>query len=168
MAKITIGGTPQEVAGELPAVGAKAPGFELTGKDFSTVTLADFAGKKKVLSTLLSVETSVCASQSRRFNEAVAARDDAVVLNVSADLPFTAARFCAAEGLDNVVALSTFRSPSFGRAWGVGLEAGSRRGLLARAVVVLDATDRVVYTQLVPELGTEPDYDAALAALDRA
>lgn len=165
MALVTLKGSPVRLAGELPARGSKAPGFALTAADLSEKTLADFAGKKKVLNITPSLDTSVCATSARRFNESVAGLEDTVLLNVSADLPFAAGRFCASEGLDRVVALSTFRSPSFGEDWGVRIEDGPLAGLTARAVVVLDAEDRVVYTQLVPEITEEPTYAAALDAV---
>jgi thiol peroxidase len=165
MAKITLKGNPVHTSGELPAVGAKAPAFRLTAGDLSEKGLADFAGKRKVVNITPSLDTPVCAMSARRFNTEVTALADTVLLNVSADLPFAASRFCASEGLDRVVTLSTFRSPSFGDAWGVRIVDGPLAGLTARAVVVLDAQDVVVHAQLVPEIGEEPNYADALGAL---
>jgi thiol peroxidase len=164
MAKITLHGNPIQTNGELPPKGAHASPFELTRADLSQATLATYAGKRKVLNIFPSVDTPVCAASVRHFNEKASAKEGTVVLNISADLPFAQARFCGAEGLDGVETLSTFRAPSFGPAYGVQMIDGPLSGLLARAVVVLDAKDQVVYTELVPEIGQEPDYDAALAA----
>lgn len=165
MATVTLAGNPIEIAGELPVKGTKAPGFTLTGGDFTEKSLRDFKGKKKVLNIVHSLDTSICATSARKFNVAINELDDTVLLNISADLPFAAGRFCAAEGLENVVTLSTFRSPSFLKDWGIGIIEGARIGLTARAVVVLDAQDQVIYTELVPEIAQEPNYEAALAAL---
>ena len=164
MANITFRGTPANTVGNLPAVGAAAPAFTLTAADLSDKTLADFAGKRKVLNIFPSIDTGVCAQSVRTFNQRAAALQNAVVLCISADLPFAQARFCGAEGLDNVVTLSSFRS-SFAKDYGVLLADGAVRGLTARAVVVLDEQDKVKYVQLVSEIAQEPDYDAALAAL---
>jgi thiol peroxidase len=168
MARITLDGAPCRTSGDLPAVGRPAPGLRLAGADLVDVELAAFAGRKKVLNLVPSLETGVCAASARRFHELVARREDAALLVISADLPFAAKRFCATEGLDRVVTLSTFRAPSFAEDWGVRILDGPFAGLSARAVVVLDADDRVVHTELVPKIGREPDYDAAIAALDRA
>ncbi len=165
MATITFKGNPVSTVGELPAVGSRAPDFALAKGDLSDARLADYAGKNVVLSLFPSIDTSVCATAARRFNEAVGERTDAVVLCVSADLPFAQGRFCAAEGLKHVEPLSAFRSPEFGRAYGVGIADGPLRGLLARAVVVVDPSGKVVYTEQVPEITREPDYAAALRAL---
>jgi len=143
---------------------AAAPALSLAAGDLSDKTLADFAGKRKVLNIFPSVDTNVCAQSVRTFNERASSLDNAVVLCISADLPFAQARFCGAEGLDNVVSLSTFRS-SFARDWGVAIESGPLRGLTARAVIVLDENDKVLHAELVPEIAREPDYDAALAVL---
>lgn len=137
----------------------------LTNADMQDVTLADFPGQRKVLNILPSVDTPTCAASTRKFNELASTLDDTVVLIVSADLPFAAKRFCGAEGLDNVMTLSTFRHPEFHRDYGVALASGPLSGLTARAVVVLDAQDRMVHAQLVPEIKQEPDYNAAMAAL---
>lgn len=163
MANITLKGNPIHTSGELPAVGSKAPGFTLVDKTLAERSLADFAGKKKVLTINPSYDTAVCQAAGRAFN-AKAGDADAVVLLVSGDLPFAQKRFCEAEGLDHVVALSSFRA-SFGRDWGLEIVDGPLRGLTARAVVVLDEDDVVVHAELVPEIAQEPSYDAALAAL---
>lgn len=165
MATVTLRGNPVEVAGTLPARGAKAPDFSLTSGELKDLGLADFAGKRKVLNIVPSLDTPTCAVSTRKFNEEAGKLDDTVVLVVSADLPFAAKRFCTIEGLENVVPLSTFRSPSFGRDWGVALSSGPMTGLTARAVVVLDRDDTVLHAQLVPEIAQEPDYEAAKSAL---
>lgn len=164
MAQITFKGNAVQTSGELPAQGERAPDFELVRQNLSTATLATFAGKKKVLNIFPSIDTGVCAKSVRAFHERAAGRSDAVVLNVSADLPFAAKRFCGAEGIENAETLSTFRS-RFADDYGVRMTDGPLAGLCARAVLVLDESDRVVHRQLVPDIGQEPDYDAALAAL---
>ncbi len=168
MAQTALQGNPVSLSGELPAVGTQAPDFRLTTSDLKDISLADYAGKKKLISIVPSLDTEVCARSTKKFNEAMAARPDAVALVVSADLPFAAGRFCTSEGLENVVTLSMMRSRKFAKDYGVLIEEGPLAGITARAVVVLDAEDRVVYTQLVPEITQEPDYDAALKALDAA
>ncbi|GGX92415.1 putative thiol peroxidase [Litchfieldella qijiaojingensis] len=165
MNQVTRAGIPIEVAGDFPAVGRPAPALCLTTQEMQDVTLSDFAGKRKVLNILPSLDTPTCATSTRKFNELASALDNTVVLVVSADLPFAAKRFCGAEGLDNVVTLSTFRHPEFHRDYGVALTSGPMAGLTARAVVVIDEHDQVIHSQLVPEIKQEPDYDAALAAL---
>jgi thiol peroxidase len=165
MTTVTLRGTPVEVAGSFPAVGASAPDFSLTNGDLQEVGLAAFAGKRKVLNIVPSLDTPTCATSTRKFNAEASSLPDTVVLVVSADLPFAAKRFCSVEGLDNVVPLSTFRSPGFARDWGVALASGPLAGLTARAVVVLDQHNRVVHAELVPEIAQEPDYAAAKAAL---
>ena len=164
MANITFRGTPANTVGNLPAVGAAAPAFTLTAADLSDKTLADFAGKRKVLNIFPSIDTGVCQQSVRTFNQRAAALNNTVVLCISADLPFAQARFCGAEGLDNVVTLSSFRS-SFAQDYGVAQADGALRGLNARAVVVLDENDKVLHVGLVPEIKEEPDYDAAIAVL---
>ena len=164
MAQVTLGGNPVNTVGELPAVGGAAPSYTLAGADLSDITPDSFGGKKVVLNIFPSIDTPTCATSVRTFNEAVAGRDDAVVLCVSQDLPFAQARFCGAEGLSNVVTGSAFRS-DFGNDFGVSLADGKLAGLFARAVVVVDESGQVVHTELVPEIAKEPDYDAALAAL---
>jgi thiol peroxidase len=164
MAQITFHDNPVHTSGDLPAVGQTAPAFSLTAADLSDKTLADFAGKRKVLNIFPSVDTGVCAQSVRTFNQRASSLDNAVVLCISADLPFAQARFCGAEGLDNVVNLSTFRS-SFAADYGVALTDSPLRGLTARAVMVLDENDKVLHSELVAEIANEPDYDAALAVL---
>ena len=164
MASIRFDGTPASSVGELPAVGSRAPDFRLVGSDFADRTLANYRGKKKILNIFPSVATGVCAASVRSFHERAAGRADTVVLNVSADLPFAHARFCAAEGLEGVETLSTLRG-TFGRDYGVTFADSAWEGLMTRAVVVLDEGDHVLHTEQVPEIGQEPDYDAALAAL---
>jgi len=163
MAQITFRGNPIHTSGELPAKGERAPAFELVGADLSTATLERYAGKKKIVNIFPSIDTSVCAASVRKFHEKASGLPGVVVLDVSADLPFAAKRFCAAEGLENVATLSTFRS-SFATDYGVKMTDGPLAGLCARAVLVLDADDRVVHRELVPEIAQEPDYAAALAA----
>ncbi|MGC8762137.1 MAG: thiol peroxidase [Acidobacteriota bacterium] len=165
MATITLKGHPIHTSGELPPVGSLAPGFLLTRGDLTDATLADFAGKRKLLNIVPSLDTGVCAASARRFNQEAAAVPNAAVLTISRDLPFAQSRFCAAEGIENVVMLSEMRDLSFGEAYGVRIVDGPLRGLLARAVVVLGEDDRVLYTEQVPEIAQEPDYARALAAL---
>lgn len=165
MATVTLHGNPIHTNGDLPAVGSQAPDFRLVSKDLADVSLAQFAGKKKLLNIVPSLDTPVCAISTKKFNDHARGRDDLAVLIVSADLPFASGRFCAAEGLENVVTLSMMRSRNFGKDYGVLITDGPLAGITARAVVVLDAGNKVVYTQLVPEIGQEPDYQAALAAL---
>lgn len=166
MATITLSGNPIHTNGDLPAVGSQAPAFKLTRGDLSDVSLADFKGKKKLLNIVPSLDTGVCATSTRKFNEAAKKLGDkVVVLIVSADLPFAQARFCTGEHLDNVIGLSMMRDKNFAKDYGVLIQDGPLSGICARAVVVLDANDQVLYTELVPEIAQEPDYDKALAAL---
>jgi thiol peroxidase len=165
MAQVTLRGTPIHTSGELPKVGSTAPDFKLTSTDLRDLSLADYAGKRKVLNISPSLDTSVCATAARKFNEAAGRLKDTVVLLVTADLPFASKRFCTAEGLQNVVPLSLMRDKKFAQDYGVLLVDGPMAGLCARSVVVLDAANRVVHAQLVPETVDEPNYDAALAAL---
>jgi thiol peroxidase len=164
MATITFKGAPAHTSGRLPAVGSEAPDFSLTDGQLADAGPDRYAGRRKLLSIVPSLDTGVCAASARRFNEAVSRLPNMVLLNVSADLPFAQRRFCESEGLSNVVTLSSFRSPSFGEDYGVRIMDGPLAGLLARAVVVIDEDGLVVYTELVPEIGQEPDYEAALAA----
>jgi thioredoxin-dependent peroxiredoxin len=164
MAEITFRGNPIHTVGDLPAVGSPAPAFTLTGLDLSDVTVADFAGKNLVLNIFPSVDTTVCATSVRTFNQRAAALDNTTVLNVSADLPFAMGRFCGAEGIDNVQSASVFRS-DFGDTYGVKITEGPLAGLMSRAVVIVNGDGVVSYTEQVPEIGQEPDYDSALAAL---
>lgn len=163
MAETKLRGNPVHTAGELPRKGEAAPAFSLVRTDMAEVTPATYTGKK-VLNIFPSIDTPVCAISVRSFNQKAAERPGVHVLNISADLPFAHKRFCAAEGIDKVVSLSTFRS-TFGRDYGVQMTDGPLAGLCARAVVVLDENNRVVYTELVPDIAQEPNYDAALAAL---
>jgi thiol peroxidase len=163
MAQITLRGNPINTVGELPAVGSAAPGFTLTGTDLGPVSSADFRGKPVLLNIFPSVDTPVCATSVRTFNERAAGGGVAVV-NVSKDLPFAQQRFCGAEGIENVKSASAFRD-SFGEDYGVTIADGPMAGLLARSIVVIGADGNVAYTELVPEIANEPDYDAALAAL---
>jgi len=165
MSKVAFKGQPIQVDGTFPATGQSAPAFSLVGKDLADVSLAAFAGKRKVLNIFPSIDTGVCAASVRRFNELAGKLDNAVVLCISADLPFAQARFCGAEGLDHVVTLSTMRGREFLRDYGVALAEGPLAGVAARAVVVLDAQDKVIHAQLVDEITHEPDYEAALKAL---
>jgi thiol peroxidase len=164
MATVTLRGNPINTSGDLPAVGSKAPEFSVTGSDLGDITLESFAGKNVILNIYPSVDTPTCAASTRAFNERAAGRDDTVVLCVSQDLPFAFSRFCGAEGIENVKTGSAFRS-SFLDDYGVRLVDGPLRGLAARAVVIVNADGEVTYTELVPEIAQEPDYDAALAAL---
>lgn len=165
MAKITLKGNPVNTSGDLPKAGAKAPSFKLTNGDLKDVSLADFKGKKKILNIVPSLDTGVCAASTKRFNEAVATLNNAVVLVVSSDLPFAQGRFCSAENTKNVTTLSMMRDKNFAKDYGVLISDGPLAGICARAVVVLDENDTVKYTQLVPEITQEPDYDKALAAV---
>jgi thiol peroxidase len=165
MAQTALQGNPVNLAGELPAVGTPAPDFKLVDKDLGDKTLKDFAGKKVLLNIVPSLDTPVCATSTRKFNESFAGRDDAVCLVVSADLPFAAGRFCSTEGIDNVQVLTMMRSRNFAKDYGVLIEDGPLAGITARAIVVIDPAGQVVYTELVPEIGQEPDYEAALKAL---
>ncbi|THV18275.1 thiol peroxidase [Nocardioides caeni] len=162
MATTALGGNPVTTVGELPAVGSTAPTFELVGADFSAITLPE--GQRAVLNIFPSIDTGVCAASVRKFNELAAGLDNTTVINVSQDLPPALGRFCGAEGIDNVQTGSGFRS-SFGEDYGVKMADGKLAGLFARSVVVVDADGSVLHSQLVPEIATEPDYDAAVAAL---
>lgn len=165
MATVTLKGDPIETAGELPAVGSDAPDFTLVANDLSEITRGSLAGKRVILNIFPSVDTPVCAGSVRRFNEAASGLENTVVLCVSMDLPFAQARFCGAEGLDNVQSGSDFRGGTFGRDYGIGITTGPLAGLHARGIVILDEAGKVIYSELVPEIAQEPDYDAALAAL---
>lgn len=165
MATITLKGTPIETIGDLPKVGEKAPAFTLTKRDLSETTLDDFAGKRIVLNIFPSIDTQVCATSVRRFNVEAAKLENSVVLCVSADLPFAHERFCGAEGIDDVLSLSSFRSEAFGKDYGVKITSGPLTGLMSRAVVIIDESVKVIYTEQVPEIVQEPNYEAALAAL---
>jgi len=162
---VTLGGNPVQVEGDLPAKGQAAPAFSLVAKDLADTPLASFAGKRKVLNIFPSVDTPTCATSVRKFNQSAAEVANTVVLCISADLPFAQSRFCGAEGLNNVVTLSTLRGAAFAKDYGVALASGPLAGLTARAVVVLDENDKVLHSELVGEIKNEPDYAAALAAL---
>ena len=165
MANITLQGTPIKTNGELPVVGSQAPDFHLVDGDLNDVNLATYAGKKKLLNIVPSLDTPTCATSTRKFNEFAKQHDDVVMLVISADLPFAQKRFCGAEGVDNVLPLSLMRTRAFAKDYGVLIEDGPLAGITARAVVVLDADNRVLHAELVSEIGEEPNYDAALAAL---
>lgn len=165
MSSVTLRGNPVEVSGSLPVVGAESTGFHLVGSDLKDVSLRDFAGKKKVLNIFPSVDTPTCAMSVRQFNARAAKLANTVVLCISADLPFAQKRFCGAEGIDNVVNLSLMRGSVFAKDYGVKIETGPLAGLTARAVVVIDENNIVRHTELVSEIGNEPNYDAAIAAL---
>jgi thiol peroxidase len=165
MAQITLAGNPIHTSGELPPVGSQAPNFTLVDGELNEVTLESFKGKKKLLNIVPSLDTPVCATSTKKFNETARARNDVAVLIISADLPFAQQRFCQAENTDKVRTLSMMRDRNFAKDYGVLIQDGPLKGITARAVVVLDENDKVVYTQLVPEIKQEPDYDKAIAAL---
>jgi thiol peroxidase len=165
MAKITLGGNPINTSGELPKVGTNAPEFQLVKTDLSTVSLADFAGSKLVLNIFPSIDTGTCAASVRHFNQDASALDNTKVLCISRDLPFAQKRFCGAEGLENVINLSDFKSGSFGKDYGLEITDSVLAGLHSRVVIVIDENGKVTYAEQVPEIADEPNYDAALAAL---
>lgn len=158
-------GSPVQIAGEFIAPGAEAPAFELVKNDLTTLKLSDLKGSRVVLNIFPSLDTGVCATSVRKFNKLAASLPDTVVVAVSKDLPFAQGRFCTTEGIDNVVPASDFRASGFDRDYGVLMTDGPLAGLLARAVVVIDKAGKVVYTQLVPEITEEPDYDKAVEAV---
>ena len=165
MATVTLRGNPVNVGGNFPKVGDSAPDFNLTAGDLSDVSLASYAGKRKVLNIVPSLDTPTCAQSARVFNEKASAMSNTVVLVIAADLPFAMSRFCGAEGLKDVVTLSTFRGKDFHTKYGVDIADSPLRGLTARGVVVLDENNKVKHAELVPEIAQEPNYDAALAVL---
>ena len=165
MATITFQGKPLHTCGELPAIGSSAPAFSLVSRALVDVTLATYAGKRKVLNIVPSLDTPTCAASTRKFNQKASHLDNTVVLVVSADLPFAQSRFCESEGLKDVIPLSTFRS-SFASDYGVNIVDTFLAGLTARAIVIIDEHDKVIYAQLVNEVANEPDYESALAVLD--
>ena len=165
MATETLNGDAINTNGDLPVVGSDAPDFKLVTAELADVPLADYSGKKKLLNIVPSLDTPVCATSTKKFNDAAKGRDDLAVLIISADLPFAMGRFCSAEGADSVVSLSMMRSKNFAKDYGVLIQDGPLAGITARAIVVLDANNKVLYTELVPEIAQEPDYDKALAAL---
>jgi thioredoxin-dependent peroxiredoxin len=165
MATITLRGNEVHTNGKLPKTGNKAPDFMLVDGDLNNVSLGTYKGKKKLLNIVPSLDTPICATSTRKFNESAKGRDDVVFLVISADLPFAMKRFCTAEGADNVVPLAMMRSRNFAKDYGVLIEDGPLAGITARAVVVIDENDQVVYSELVPEIAQEPDYAKALSAL---
>lgn len=165
MSNVTLGGDPITVSGTLPQPGDTAPDFTLTTQGLEDVTLGNWAGKRKILNIVPSVDTPTCATSTRKFNEKASSLDNTVVLVISADLPFAAGRFCGAEGLKDVITLSSFRNYSFQQDYGVAIQDGPLAGLTARAVVVLDEDNKVLHSQLVGDIKDEPDYDKALAVL---
>lgn len=167
MAEITLGGNPIHTAGEIPQKGDPAPEFKLTNTELKDRHLSDFEGKKVVLNIFPSVDTDVCAASVREFNKRVSEREDATVLNISKDLPFAHKRFCAAEGLESVETLSEYKDQNFSRAYKATITDGPFDGLLSRAVVVIDEDAQVLYSEQVPEIGQEPDYEAAIQALEQ-
>lgn len=165
MATITLQGNEIHTNGDLPAVGDKAPDFKLVNKELSDVSLKDYAGNKKIISIVPSLDTPVCATSTKKFGDLAKQREDVVVLIVAADLPFAMSRFCSAEGVDDVITLSMMRSRNFAKDYGVLIEDGPLAGITARAVIVLDADNNVLHAELVGEISNEPDYDAAISAL---
>jgi thiol peroxidase len=166
MSQVTLEGNPVELIGDLPAIGSTAPDFMLTAGNLSDASLSNYAGKKIVLNIVPSLDTPTCAASARKFNQEISERGDSVCLVVSADLPFAQGRFCTTEGLENIVPLSMMRNKNFAKDYGVLITGGPLEGLAARAIVVIDTQGKVSYTQLVPEIVDEPDYDAALKALN--
>ena len=165
MAKITLRGNPINSSGNLPAKGSKAPGFTLVKSDLASLSLDELKGKKVVLHISPSLDTSVCATSVRKFNQLAAGKSNTVVLAITKDLPYAHSRFCSTEGINNVITLSGFRDTAFGKSYGVDLVDGPMAGLYARSIVVIDEQGFVTYTEQVPEIVHEPDYDMALAAL---
>lgn len=165
MAQITFKGNPIHTSGELPSVGQAAPDFQLVAGDLSECRLSDFSGKTVILNIVPSFDTGICAASVRRFNQSAGELDEAIIVNISKDLPFAQKRFCESEGLNHVKNLSAFRSPRFGQDYGIEMVEGPLRGLLGRAVVVVNPKGQVTYTELVPEIAQEPNYDAALSAV---
>ncbi len=162
MAKITLKGNPVNTNGELPAVGSSAKDFELVAGDLSTKSLSDFSGKNIILNIFPSVDTGTCATSVRSFNKTAADLADTVVLCISRDLPFAQARFCGAEGIENVVMLSDFRTGQFGQDYGLNFVDGPLNGLNSRCVVIIDKEGKISYTEQVPEITEEPNYEKAL------
>ncbi len=165
MATITLKGNQIETIGELPKISSKAPDFTLVKGDLSEVTLSSYVGKKVVLNIFPSIDTPVCALAVKKFNSEASKQDNTVVLCISADLPFALGRFCGAEGLENVITASTFRDRDFGKDYGVLITTGPLKGLMSRAVIVLDTDGMVKYNEQIPEIAQEPNYSDALAAL---
>lgn len=165
MAKITIGGNAVHTVGDMPKKGEKAPDFALTNTELKTVKLDDLLGKKLVINVFPSIDTTVCAASVRMFSKEVASLPNTMVVNISRDLPFAYKRFCAMEGIENAIGLADFKDKSFGKTYGLEMVDGPFAGLLSRAVLVLNEQGQVIYTEQVPEIAEEPDYEAALAAV---
>ena len=165
MTQVTFKGNPVNLSGNLPEVGSQAPDFLLVKSDLSEAKLSDFRGKNVVLNIFPSIDTGVCAASVRRFNKDATSKDNTVVLGISADLPFAAGRFCAAEGIDNVITLSTFRNPDFAKDYGLLMTDGPLKGLLARTVIVVDPQGKILYKELVSEIAQEPDYNSAINSI---
>lgn len=165
MANITLKGKPVHTIGTLPVIGSKAPDFKITKTDLSETSLSDYTGKRVVLNIFPSIDTSTCAMSVRQFNSKVQSLKNTVVLCVSMDLPFAHSRFCGAEGLKDVISASVFRSPDFGKSYGVTITDGPLAGLLSRAIIIIDENKKVIYTEQVPEITEEPNYEKALAML---
>lgn len=165
MASITLGGNPAETIGSLPGVGTTAPDFTLTTSELASKSLGDYGATRKILNIFPSVDTGVCSASARRFNEEASKLENTSVLCISRDLPFAQARFCAADGIENVDMLSDYKDHSFGKDYGLEITKSAFSGLLSRVVIVLDEENKVLYTEQVPEIGQEPDYEAALNAL---
>ena len=165
MAKITLKGNPVNTSGNLPSKGSKAPDFSLVKSDLSTLSLAELKGKKLVLSISPSLDTSVCATSVRKFNQIAAGKKNTIILAITKDLPFASGRFCTTEGITNVIPLSGFRDTVFGKSYGVELIDGLFKGLYARSIIVVDENGIITHSQLVPEIAQEADYDSAIAAL---
>ncbi|MBT8420605.1 MAG: thiol peroxidase [Gammaproteobacteria bacterium] len=167
MATVTFQGSPVSTNGTLPAVGSTAPDFQLVDKDLNDISLENFAGKRKLLNIVPSLDTPTCAISTKKFNDHAKANPSIGICTISADLPFAQGRFCGAEGIENVMTLSMMRSRSFARDYGVLIEDTILAGITARAVVVLDENNKVMYTELVPEIADEPDYNKALDAISK-
>ena len=165
MAKFTLKGNPMNTSGNLPAKGSKAPDFKLVKSGLENFSFSELKGKKVILNIFPSLDTSTCATSVRKFNQLAAGKTGTVVLGISKDLPFAHRRFCSTEGITNVITLSGFRDTTFGKAYGVDIVDGPMAGLYARSIVIVDEQGNVIYTQLVPEITLEPDYDQALAAI---
>ena len=168
MTTITLQGNEIHTSGKIPAVGTQAPDFVLVNQDLEDISLDKFKGKKKLISIVPSLDTPVCATSTKKFNDTVGTLEDSVCIIVSADLPFAMARFCSTEAQEHIIPLSTMRSGKFAEDYGVLIEDGALAGITARAIVVLDKADVVKYTELVSEISDEPDYDKALTALKEA
>lgn len=165
MAKVTFKGNPHHTNGELPPIGGMAPNFKLVNSELTDVQLSDFRGKYVLLNIFPSLDTGTCATTVRRFNKEAASLNNTVVLGISADLPFAAGRFCSTEGIENVITLSNFRDKEFAEDWGLLITDGPLKGLLARAVVVIDPEGKIVYKELVSEIAQEPDYNSAINSI---